>query len=189
MSDANFAYGRNTNAPRNPPATAIRRRLALGVFFEKLHSVANGQNGLGGVVGVPSALGGRNQLGEWLAPSFQTAAAPAASTEGEAAGEEGDLEFTLMTVSSFNAVQGHSTSNVTSITQKAAVAALSGPQDGVTMMLNEYRKRRQKKRAEGLEDGLISSHIVDDLTKVIFERLTSGQKEQLLAEAPEDQRR
>lgn len=41
-----------------------------------------------------------------------------------------------------NVVQGHSTSNVNSITQKAAIAALTGPQDGVTMMLNEYRKRR-----------------------------------------------
>jgi aspartate aminotransferase len=41
-----------------------------------------------------------------------------------------------------NVVQGHSTSNINSITQKAAIAALTGPQDGVTMMLDEYRKRR-----------------------------------------------
>jgi aspartate aminotransferase len=41
-----------------------------------------------------------------------------------------------------NVVQGHSTSNINSITQKAAIAALTGPQDGVTVMLNEYRKRR-----------------------------------------------
>ena len=41
-----------------------------------------------------------------------------------------------------NVVQGHSTSNINSITQKAGIAALTGPQDGVTMMLNEYRKRR-----------------------------------------------
>ena len=41
-----------------------------------------------------------------------------------------------------NVVQGHSTSNINSLTQKAAIAALSGPQDGVTAMLNEYRKRR-----------------------------------------------
>ncbi len=41
-----------------------------------------------------------------------------------------------------NALQGHSTSNVNSITQKAAVAALTGPQDAVTMMLDEYRRRR-----------------------------------------------
>lgn len=47
-------------------------------------------------------------------------------------------------ITACNAVQGHSTSNVTSITQKAAVAALSGPQDGVTAMLDEYRVRRDK---------------------------------------------
>ncbi len=41
-----------------------------------------------------------------------------------------------------NVVQGHSTSNINSITQKAAIAALTGPQDGVTMMLDEYRRRR-----------------------------------------------
>lgn len=41
-----------------------------------------------------------------------------------------------------NVLQGHATSNVNSITQKAAIAALTGPQDGVTMMLDEYRRRR-----------------------------------------------
>lgn len=41
-----------------------------------------------------------------------------------------------------NVVQGHSTSNVSSITQKAALAALTGPQDSVTTMLNAYRERR-----------------------------------------------
>jgi aspartate aminotransferase len=45
-------------------------------------------------------------------------------------------------VTAFNAVQGHSTSNVSSITQKAAVAALAGPQDSVAAMLQEYRRRR-----------------------------------------------
>ena len=42
----------------------------------------------------------------------------------------------------FNVIQGQSTSNITSITQKAALAAVSGPQDAVTTMLNEYRTRR-----------------------------------------------
>jgi len=41
-----------------------------------------------------------------------------------------------------NVVQGHATSNINSLTQKAGIAALTGPQDGVTMMLDEYRKRR-----------------------------------------------
>ena len=39
-------------------------------------------------------------------------------------------------------LQSHSTSNPTSISQKAAVEALRGPQDSVPAMLAEYRKRR-----------------------------------------------
>jgi aspartate aminotransferase len=45
-------------------------------------------------------------------------------------------------IAASNALQSHSTSNVTSITQKAAVAALTGSQAPVTAMLNEYRPRR-----------------------------------------------
>ena len=45
------------------------------------------------------------------------------------------------------AIQSHSTSNVTSITQKAAVAALIGSQAPVTAMLDEYRKRRDQLHA------------------------------------------
>ena len=40
------------------------------------------------------------------------------------------------------AIQSNATSNVNSIAQKAAVAALRGPQDCVTRMLDEYRTRR-----------------------------------------------
>jgi aspartate aminotransferase len=40
------------------------------------------------------------------------------------------------------AIQSNATSNVNSITQKAAVAALAGPQDCITHMLDEYRQRR-----------------------------------------------
>src|ERR1044072_2226106 len=39
-------------------------------------------------------------------------------------------------------VQGHSTSNATSIAQAAAAAALNGPQESVAAMLGEYTKRR-----------------------------------------------
>jgi aspartate aminotransferase len=39
-------------------------------------------------------------------------------------------------------LQSHSTSNPTSIAQKAAVEALRGPQGSVDIMLAEYRKRR-----------------------------------------------
>jgi aspartate aminotransferase len=47
-------------------------------------------------------------------------------------------------VAAENALQSHSTSNVCSITQKAVVAGLVGPQDCVTEMLNEYRRRRDQ---------------------------------------------
>ena len=39
-------------------------------------------------------------------------------------------------------IQSHSTSNASSISQKAALEALSGPQDSVAMMLSEYARRR-----------------------------------------------
>ena len=45
-------------------------------------------------------------------------------------------------ISGINKLQSHSTSNPTSIAQKAAVEALRGPQDSVSMMLGEFRKRR-----------------------------------------------
>jgi aspartate aminotransferase len=44
--------------------------------------------------------------------------------------------------SAFNTIEGQTTSNITSVTQKAALAALTGPQDAVTDMLEEYRRRR-----------------------------------------------
>ena len=43
-----------------------------------------------------------------------------------------------------NALQSHSTSNACSITQRAVEAALTGPQDCVTEMLDEYRHRRDR---------------------------------------------
>jgi len=45
-------------------------------------------------------------------------------------------------VAAMNKLQSHSTSNPTSISQKAAVEALTGPQDSVRTMLAEYRRRR-----------------------------------------------
>jgi aspartate aminotransferase len=46
-------------------------------------------------------------------------------------------------MSAVNKLQSHSTSNPTSIAQKAAVEALRGPQDSVDVMLAEYAKRRE----------------------------------------------
>jgi aspartate aminotransferase len=40
-------------------------------------------------------------------------------------------------------VQGHSTSNATSISQAAAIEALNGPQESVATMLDEYTRRRE----------------------------------------------
>jgi aspartate aminotransferase len=45
-------------------------------------------------------------------------------------------------IAAMNKLQSHSTSNPTSISQKAVVEALSGSQDSVPQMLAEYRKRR-----------------------------------------------
>lgn len=45
-------------------------------------------------------------------------------------------------VAAIGDLQSHSTSNPTSIAQKAAVEALNGPQDSVATMVAEFRKRR-----------------------------------------------
>jgi aspartate aminotransferase len=47
-------------------------------------------------------------------------------------------------VQAANALQSHETSNVNSITQRAVVAALTGPQACVTEMLSEYQRRRDQ---------------------------------------------
>ena len=47
-------------------------------------------------------------------------------------------------VNASNALQSHSTSNVCSITQRAVQAGLTGPQQCVTEMLEEYRHRRDE---------------------------------------------
>ena len=44
--------------------------------------------------------------------------------------------------SAFNLIEGQTTSNITSITQKAALAAFTGSQAPVEAMLREYRERR-----------------------------------------------
>ena len=45
-------------------------------------------------------------------------------------------------IAACTAIQSHSTSNACSISQRAALAALEGPQDCVAEMLAEYRRRR-----------------------------------------------
>jgi aspartate aminotransferase len=45
-------------------------------------------------------------------------------------------------IAASGAIQSHATSNVSSITQRAAIAALTGSQAPVRAMLDEYRRRR-----------------------------------------------
>jgi len=45
-------------------------------------------------------------------------------------------------IGAMSKIQGQSTSNPTSIAQKAAVEALRGPQDSIEQMVNEFRRRR-----------------------------------------------
>ncbi len=47
-------------------------------------------------------------------------------------------------IAACGAIQSHATSNVTSISQKAAIAALTGSQAPVKEMLDEYRRRRDQ---------------------------------------------
>ena len=58
-------------------------------------------------------------------------------------------------VAACNAIQSHATSNVASISQKAAVEALTGPQESVTAMLDEYRVRRDRLHEWLTEDSRI----------------------------------
>ena len=50
-------------------------------------------------------------------------------------------------VAAESAIQSHATSNVSSITQKAVISALTGTQESVAMMLDEYRQRRDRVHA------------------------------------------
>ena len=59
--------------------------------------------------------------------------------------DEGRVGFALAPKPLIDAMlklQSHTTSNPTSIAQKAAIEALRGPQDSIPIMLAEYRKRR-----------------------------------------------
>ena len=47
----------------------------------------------------------------------------------------------------FNTIEGQTTSNITSVTQKAALAAVSGSQEPVRVMRDEFRRRRDRVHA------------------------------------------
>ena len=88
--------GHGTHLHDAPPA------MALALIVLAIGSVA------AGYIGLPHALHGHNVLGQWLAPSFHVAGQVAgeAAEAAEGAGEEGNLELTLMLVSGVVAILG-----------------------------------------------------------------------------------
>jgi len=100
-------HGHHHGAPHDAPPA-----MAFALIVLAIGSV------LAGYVGVPHGLGGHNELGAWLAPSFAAPARaqalagvaeaiPEPGAEGEhGAGGEEELELTLMAVSSGIAIAG-----------------------------------------------------------------------------------
>lgn len=62
-------------------------------------------------------------------------------------------------IAACNAIQSHSTSNVSSISQRAALAALTGPQDCVTRMRDEYQQRRDLARGWLAREPRLRCHV------------------------------
>jgi len=91
------------------------------------------------------------------------------------------------------AIQSHATSNVSSITQKAVIAALAGSQEPVARMLAEYRERRDRLHAWLTADPRIrcvkpagAFYLFPDLTAVLEQtgfRTTNEFAEALLEES------
>jgi aspartate aminotransferase len=61
-------------------------------------------------------------------------------------------------IAACNAIQSHSTSNVSSISQRAALAALAGPQECVAQMRDEYQQRRDLARGWLSRDPRLRCH-------------------------------
>ncbi len=129
------------NSPSNPSGAVLSRQE-----FEKIHQLSL-------------------QHGFWLMTDecycrflyedepFSIAAAPGAKENVVVAGSLSKtysmtgwrIGFVLgpkPVISAMATLQSHSTSTPTSIAQKAAVEAVSGPQDSIPLMLAEYRTRR-----------------------------------------------
>ena len=93
---------------------------------------------LAGYVGVPHALGGENQIAEWLAPSF---AASGAVVEGLAVigEEEAGLEFTLMAVSIAIALAGVAIAVLIWLRRPEIAASMARRHPGLhRLLLNKY---------------------------------------------------
>ncbi len=120
------SYGAPSHPHDAPPAMAfVLIVLALGSV-------------LAGYVGVPHALGGENQIAEWLAPSF---AAPGAVVEGLAVigEEEAGLEFTLMGVSIAIALAGVAIAVLIWLRRPEIAASMARRHPGLhRLLLNKY---------------------------------------------------
>jgi NADH-quinone oxidoreductase subunit L len=120
------SHGAGSHPHDAPPAMAFALIvLAIGAV-------------LAGYVGVPHALGGHNQLAEWLAPSF--AASGAVVGELAAVGaEEVALEFTLMGVSSAIALGGIAIAVLVWLRRPEIAAAMARRNPGLhRLLLNKY---------------------------------------------------
>jgi NADH-quinone oxidoreductase subunit L len=98
---------------------------------------------LAGYVGIPAALGGRNQLAQWLAPSFQVAGGlpPSPEPSAVAAGgeEEAGLELTLMAVSSGIALAGIAIAAFIWLKRRSIAESLARNHPGLhRLLLNKY---------------------------------------------------
>ena len=121
--------------------------MALALIVLALGSV------LAGYVGVPRALGGGNELGAWLEPSFEarsvttlageqvgTPGGPGATGAGEAGGgDEESLELTLMVVSSIVALLGIGIAAFIWLKRREIADKAARTFHGVyTLLLNKY---------------------------------------------------
>jgi len=106
---------------------------------------------LAGYLGVPHGLGGHNELGAWLAPSFAApitaGAAPVvaegpageAGAEGAEGAEETSLELTLMGVSSALAIGGILIAGFIWISRRALAASIAARFAPIyTLLLHKY---------------------------------------------------
>jgi aspartate aminotransferase len=133
------------NSPGNPtgalmPETELKilaeeaaRRdiwILIDLCYEKLIYDSTAHN-------LPAVLSGANPQRSVLCGSASKAYAMTGWRCGWAIGP-------TKVIAACNALQSHATSNVCSITQKAATAALTGPQQCVADMLTEYRRRRDQ---------------------------------------------
>jgi NADH-quinone oxidoreductase subunit L len=113
-----------------PPA------MALALIVLAIGSV------LAGYVGIPHALGGHNALGEWLSPAFHVAGQAVGETAeaaAEGAGEEGNLELTLMLVSSTLAILGIAIAAFIWIKRRDIADAFARSFGGVhRLLMNKY---------------------------------------------------